>query len=537
MAPNVTLSRETELELLKFKNPRFAGQDGRGASQLEYEKLHAVLRSSNKIAQDAHLAIISKLPDNQAYMRGFFVDDRLIGGKVAAQFSSETKEIGFNPDVLNGRTKKSYYSAIMTTAHELQHALDKTDKKSLNTALKQQVVEINGIRDYTDETENWILKNREWEARAEINGFNAVVEALRQEMGGKTPTLEEIFNSSEYDMKNFIKKTKDKNGQEVYSWQTHPNPKNHNMSFQPNADMTLDLNNPANQEMIASRFYDNTNFPSRVAADAISTAIDIERYIHHENGKVHVNMQTLAKYGVTPKGLQEGLQENGFDLNQIVDISSPSFLKSQQQSTQQHSAHQQSIDDYTNRFLNKYAAIREAHKSGNQEAIRTAQQDLINQSPTAQATLTRMQSELAQRRQAKAQETQAYSWDNLPEKAQALNQQIKQHLKNYYQEQNFPYTERGLNNRAAALTAVAYAQKMPKVDGVHINSNGELVAMYRTFYGGVDIATTNSEQALMQPERESFKQIMHTEQDFAQEAQQREYEKQMERGQSMGISR
>ncbi len=39
----------------------------------------------------------------------------------------------------------------------------------------------------------------------------------------------------------------------------------------------------------------------------------------------------------------------------------------------------------------------------------------------------------------------------------------------------------------------------------------------------------------MLPERESFKQIMHTEQGFAQEAQQREYEKQMERGQ--GISR
>ena len=530
---NITLSKETELELLKFKNPRTAQQGGRGASQAEYEQLRAVLRSSDKIAHDVHLAITSRFPNNQAYMQGFFINPNLKQG-VHAAFSSATKEIGFNPNSINGRTRADYYHAIMTTAHELQHALDKTDKKSLNTALKQQVVEINGIRDYTDETENWILKNREWEARAEINGFNAAVEALRRELGGRTPTLEEIFNTSD-DMENFIERTKDKNGQEIYSWRTHPNPKNHNMSFQPNADMTLDLNNPTNQEMIASRFYDNTNYPSRVAADAISTAIDIERYIHHENGKVHVNMQTLAKYGVTPKGLQEGLQENGFDLNQIVDISSPSFLKSQQQSTQQHSSNQQAIDEYTNRFLNKYAAIREAHKSGNQEAIRAAQQDLINQSPTAQATLTRMQSELAQRRQEKAQEAQAYSWDNLPEKAQILNQQIKQHLKAYYQEQNFPYTERGINNRAAALTAAAYAQRMPRVDGVHINSSGELVAVHHTFYGGVNIATTNSEQALMLPERESFKQIMHTEQGFAQEAQQREYEKQMERGQ--GISR
>ncbi len=526
---NITLSKETEQELLKFKNPRTAEQGGRGASQAEYEQLRAVLRSSDKIAHDVHLAITSRFPNNQAYMQGFFIDPSLKQG-VHAAFSSATKEIGFNPNSINGRTRADYYHAIMTTAHELQHALDKTNTKNLFADLKQQIVQQRGIRDYTDEIQSWVLQNREWEARAEINGFNAAVEALRRELGGRTPTLEEIFNTSENDMKNFIKRTKDKNGQEIYSWRTHPNPKNHNMSFQPNADMTLDLNNPTNQEMIASRFYDGF-YSNEIAAQTINIILEKEKEIYGENSKVHINAQELAKHSITLQGLQTW----GVDLNQIVDISSPSFLKSQQQSTQQHSAHQQSIDDYTNRFLNKYAAIREAHKSGNQEAIRAAQQDLINQSPTAQATLTRMQSELAQRRQEKAQEAQAYSWDNLPEKAQILNQQIKQHLKAYYQEQNFPYTERGINNRAAALTAAAYEKRIPKVDSVHINSSGELVAVHRTFYGGVDIATTNSEQALMLPERESFKQIMHTEQGFAQEAQQREYEKQMERGQ--GISR
>ena len=532
MAQNITLSKETELELLKFKNPRTTQQGGRGASQAEYEQLRAVLRSSDKIAHDVHLAITSRFPNNQAYMQGFFIDPSLKQG-VHAAFSSTTKEIGFNPNSINGGTRADYYSAIMTTAHELQHALDKvTWETSLKPALRQQVVQKKGMRDYTDEIQSWVLQNREWEARAEINGFNAVVEALRRELGGRTPTLEEIFNTSENDMKNFIERTRDVNGQYVYSWQTHPNPKNPNMSFQPNADMTLDLNNPTNQEMIASRFYDGS-YPNRIAAQTIDIILEKEKEIYGTNSKVHINAQELAKNGITLQGLQNW----GVDLNQIVDISSPSFLKSQQQSTQQHSSNQQAIDEYTNRFLNKYAAIREAHKSGNQEAIRTAQQDLINQSPTAQATLTRMQSELAQRRQEKAQETQAYSWDNLPEKAQVLNQQIKQHLKTYYQEQNFPYTEQGLNNRAAALTAAAYAQRMPRVDGVHINSSGELVAVHHTFYSGVNIATTNSEQALTLHERESFKQIMHTEQGFVQEAQQREYEKQMERGQSMGMSR
>ena len=50
MAQNITLSKETELELLKFKNPRTAEQGGKGASQAAYERLHAVLSSSNKIA-------------------------------------------------------------------------------------------------------------------------------------------------------------------------------------------------------------------------------------------------------------------------------------------------------------------------------------------------------------------------------------------------------------------------------------------------------------------------------------------------------
>ena len=54
MAQNVTLSEGTELELLKFKNPRTAGQGGRGASQAEDERLHAILRSSDKIARDEH---------------------------------------------------------------------------------------------------------------------------------------------------------------------------------------------------------------------------------------------------------------------------------------------------------------------------------------------------------------------------------------------------------------------------------------------------------------------------------------------------
>ena len=50
MAQNVTLSEETELELLKFKNPRTAEQGGRGASQAEYERLHTILCLLNKIA-------------------------------------------------------------------------------------------------------------------------------------------------------------------------------------------------------------------------------------------------------------------------------------------------------------------------------------------------------------------------------------------------------------------------------------------------------------------------------------------------------
>lgn len=54
MAQNITLSKETEQELLKFKNLRTAEQGGRGASQAEYERLHTVLSSSDKIARDEH---------------------------------------------------------------------------------------------------------------------------------------------------------------------------------------------------------------------------------------------------------------------------------------------------------------------------------------------------------------------------------------------------------------------------------------------------------------------------------------------------
>lgn len=528
---SITLSKETELELLKFKNPRTAQPGERGASQQEYERLHDVLSSSHKMAQEVHLAITSRFPDNQAYMQGFFINDNLIGSDVAAAFSSRSKEIGFNPDTLNSKTREDYYYAVMTTAHELQHALDKVNETSILNALEQQIVQQNGIRDYTDEIQNWVLQQREWEARAEINGFNAVVEALREEIGGRTPTLGEIYNTSKYDMKNFIEETTNGNGQKIYSWRTHlTNPQ---MSFQPNADMTLDFNNATNRDVIASRFYDAT-YPNQIAAKTISFIIDKEKVIHGKNSKVHINMQTLAQHGIT----LTGLQNNGVDLKQIVDISSLSFLKSQQHAVQQHASNEKSVDDYVNRLLNKYAAIRTAYQSGDQESIREAHQNFVNQSPTAQATLARIQSEVAQHRQEKVREAQAYAWDKLPEGAQVLNQQIKQHLKTYYEEQNFPYTEWGLNNRAAALTAAAYENRIPKVDSVHINdADRKLVAVHRNFYGGVSIATADLDRSLILPERESFKQIMQTEQQFIQEAQQREYEKQMEREQSVGIRR
>lgn len=296
------LSQATEAKLLEFRQPE--SLNGGGASVQQYQQLRKIISLSDKLATDVNLAVANK------DMLGFRIDTQLNNTSMSGVFIAETQLLKLNPNTLNSWNDRYY--AIMTTAHEVQHALDKVGEYTNNIKNKLQVQSSAfGFHDYTDEVKDWLFDNRKLEARAEITGFNAVVSALHKEKG-RVPTLQEIFMASPDDMQNFIVRVPNPYTQQYeYQWQTSRY--NPNLSYQPNTDMMLSHKEP-NLNIIASHFFDST-YPNRLAANVIKEAIKYES----ENSKIYLNMKELTQYGITI----QGLQRYGVDFNKIIDISAP----------------------------------------------------------------------------------------------------------------------------------------------------------------------------------------------------------------------
>jgi hypothetical protein len=80
--------------------------------------------------------------------------------------------------------------------HELQHAADRAIDRDQQNELKDEVYRIShsdGVHDYTDSTRTAIVNTRWHEGRAEIGGWNALVDAVRHENG--RPDLKSVYQA------------------------------------------------------------------------------------------------------------------------------------------------------------------------------------------------------------------------------------------------------------------------------------------------------------------------------------------------------
>ncbi len=200
--------------------------------------------------------------------------------------------------------------------HEVQHAIN---RPTTETALDTFAGEVNrigeseqAVHDYTQPLSTMLAANRNDEATANIAGYNATVDMLRSQNGGRDPSLAEIYESNT-------------RMEDVIGY-TPGNTPPHALlpGYTLNADMSMTAD-PANIEAMGQRYYDkpanmtglgpnaDSDYQNYYASNLVGYIAEVERYnapTHAANGvdpQMHLDMNAL--------GINEAqLERNGMDL-------------------------------------------------------------------------------------------------------------------------------------------------------------------------------------------------------------------------------
>lgn len=501
------LSTQTISELKEFHTLTFMKE---GGTQAQSERLQQALNSSPLLAKNINSAI------SKGIVEGFRIDKNPNNN---GSYSPTDEMIRLSPKILNDREKGSLGNLVFVAAHETQHSLDKVGedfqktKDSINRQAQQQ-----GHRDYTGEVKAHVLRLRKAEALAEIDGFNAVVDMVRQT--NPKPTLKQIYHAAPDHMHDFIK---EKNGN--YTLKSN---------LQLDKNMYLSMNDK-NIEAMGKNFFDKTgyfaiDYPDRYAAYAIKLAVSYEQHYHGQNSKIHLDMKELGKIGIDEASLKKaGVDFKGINTSPLTHTL-PNQSATQENTTDPLQARMDAMLERFNRAI-------DAYDRNDKDAIRASQDDIISASPKVHRIFENAAAEAALEKFRREEENRRFTLEKMPERAQLLHDRIDTQLRDFYRENNLPYTEREMKNSVAALTAEAYKNRMPEIGRVGLNKDGELFAWHETHYHYATYATVDVAKAAAVPLRESFQQTLESEQVLAEQDRRQEYERQMEQQRSYGMSR
>lgn len=410
-----------------------------------------------------------------------------------ASYSSEKKQISIN--LLKLETSAEQKSLIFQLGHEIQHGFfyyEQGHKETENRVLAEidKIAESDAKRkDYTRPAKTLQDAERNDEALAMIAGWNAVVSYEQKQQGKTKLSLQEIVGTGFGYEQYFL-------DEKLYQLYQNNDPKGKiiptkGLKFNP--DMTISNNQ---QEILAKTYFDQPGDQIRLGphgesdysnsyATRVIDYIVRKHYAHDPKAKLVIDMKVL--------GWDERLIEiNGLDLGDgnrrrvYYDKSHPK--------TPQYFDHTINGD---NQF--EYVPI------------------------------TNPKSETEE-------QNYPYSLKNMPEQAQKLHAQITDKFTEFIKKHHLPYSEDSIQNGIAALTAEAYAKKLPEIMAFNITKDNCLGVMHKD-NAFLRIAKVDVNEAMNIDSRESFKDILKTEQNFQLEAEQREMEKQMNHSQSMGIVR
>lgn len=519
----------------------------KGVSNRHYQNLLNSINASpllveqfNKAVEDGHLSRLKALPPESNMGGGFYPG---------------SKEIALPLYSLENSFPKAQNEVIFVLAHEIQHSfnhkeMEQARQKFLTDIDKQ--AKVKGIRDYTDELNTYIRATRWDEASAEIAGFNALVSRGKQQLS--PPTLDSLYNMVSERMQDFI----DKN-YSIYPYTYTLKP---GLILEPDMTLSADKNKP-NLEIVAQSYYDKGREVTRLASYCEPTGCKPNDYVDYTNyyatwmvGRVidaerrHnpdskeplvLDMQKL-------KLTEEMLEENGLFIDDrkpmpYKDIGqNPPFVgrfdhtgsgKNQYQYVPVGNLREEQNEPKQSRaeaLIAKYQAAA-AMDVGNPDAGI----GMARSNPAVQKIMERFDAELERRQSLWEGENNRYSLANMPDRARNLHTQITDKLTAYVKGNNLPYSREGLQNSITALAAEAFDQKMTKIDHIAINDGRLMVKQDGRFIH--DFAEVDSFQSRLTPERDSFQNIVQSEQKHEHEEQQHEMERQMERSRSMVMGR
>ena len=448
-----------------------------GKNSNEYRNLIATVTASPVLTERL----------NTAAEKGYL--DKLAVNKnphAGASYNAAETRISINLSQLKKLTKQK--SLIFQLGHEIQHGFfyyEQGHKETENRVLAEidKIAESDAKRkDYTRPAKTLQDAERNDEALAMIAGWNAVVSYEQKQQGKTKLSLQEIVGDGFGYEQYFLDETALRNKKIIPT---------KGLKFNP--DMTISNNQ---QEILAKTYFDQpgdqirlgphgeSDYRNSYAARVISYIVR-KHYAHDPKAELVIDMKGL--------GLEERqLEINGLDLGDgnrrrvYYDKSHPK--------TPQYFDHTINGD---NQF--EYVPI------------------------------TNPKSETEE-------QNYPYSLKNMPEQAQKLHAQITDKFTEFIKKHHLPYSEDSIQNSITALTAEAYAKKLPEIMAFNITKDNCLGVMHKD-NAFLRIAKVDVNEAMNIDSRESFKDILKTEQNFQLEAEQREMEKQMNHSQSMGIVR
>lgn len=476
-------------------------------------------------------------------------------------FYPGSKEIALPLYSLENSFPEAQNEVIFVLAHEIQHSfnhkeMEQARQKFLTDIDKQ--AKVKDVRDYTDELNSYIRATRWDEASAEIAGFNALVSKGKLQA---TPlTLDNLYNMVPGRIKDFIDRNK---SEHTYTYTLKPG-----LTLEPDMTLSADKNKP-NLEIVAQSYYDKGREVTRLASYCEPTGCQPNDYVDYTNyyatwmvGRVidaerrHnpdskeplvLDMQKL-------KLTEEMLEENGLFIEDrkpmpYKDIGqNPPFVGRfdhtydgekhhswipvhQENHTGKPAKQADNAPTKAEALLAKYQAAIEAMDKGKSNPIF----ETARANPAVQKIMERFDAELERRQSLREWENNRYSLANMPDRAHDLHAQITDKLTAYVKENNLPYSREGLQNSITALAAEAFDQKMTKIDHIAINVGRLMVKQDGRFIH--DFAEVDSFRSRLTPERDSFQNIVQSEQKHEHEEQQHEMEREMERSRGMVMGR
>ena len=455
-----------------------------GKNSNEYRNLIATVTASPVLTERLNTAA------EKGYLDKLAVNKNLHAG---ASYNAAETRISINLSQLKKLTKQK--SLIFQLGHEIQHGFfyyEQGHKETENRVLAEinTIVESDAKRkDYTKPLKDLLDADRNNEALAMIAGWNAVVSYEQKQQGKTKLSLQEIVGDGFGYEQHFL----DEPTYKIYINNSRKGNIIETKGLKFNPDMTV---SDSQKEILAHTYYDQPPEKAQLGPHGESDYRNI--YAAHAIGYIvrkHYAHDPKAKLVIDMKGL--GLEERQLEINGL------------------------DLGDGNRRRV----YYDKSHPKTPQYFDHTINGD--NQFEYVPITNPKSETE---------EQNYPYSLKNMPEQAQKLHAQITDKFTEFIKKHHLPYSEDSIQNSITALTAEAYAKKLPEIMAFNITKDNCLGVMHKD-NAFLRIAKVDVNEAMNIDSRESFKDILKTEQNFQLEAEQREMEKQMNHSQSMGIVR